>query len=404
MNCNKYFQKGKITILMDGGAGSSGKGRIGSYITENSNNWTFCINTFMPQAGHWVKLDDGRKFFYQTFNSCAYNHNKFEKMYLASGCVIELAAFIRELEENNIPRNKIGISPCATVLQDIDSQFERGEVDLDGNRLKELSDGTMAKGSTAHGCGAAVARKALRKGNTLYAKDVPELKEFICNVEQEVMERLDRGESGWGELAQGYQLSLNHPYFLGYTTSRDVTTSRFMADCFLPTKYAGPVIINLRSYPIRISNKKYIAEDGKHLIWEDVKNGVPHTVKEYNSGPWYQDQKEVDWDFVTKESGSPTEIIEMTSVTKLPRRVATFSRLNVTDAIKHNDTGNGVYLSLNFCDYVDSDIADARSSDELSPKFLAWVNDNFSEEERNMLHFIGTGPKTESTVYFENGI
>ena len=84
-SCNYLFSPGKLTTIMDGGAGSSGKGKIGSYIAENADNWQFCCNTFMPQAGHWVVLDDGRTFFYQTLNPCAYDHERFERMYIGPG-------------------------------------------------------------------------------------------------------------------------------------------------------------------------------------------------------------------------------------------------------------------------------------------------------------------------------
>ena len=99
---NFCFEPGKLTVLLDVTYGSSAKGKLASFITEHATNWDFCCNAFMPNAGHWVKLDDGREFFYQTFNSCAYNHEKFEKMYIGPGAVIELPAFWKELEKNII--------------------------------------------------------------------------------------------------------------------------------------------------------------------------------------------------------------------------------------------------------------------------------------------------------------
>src|ERR1022692_4924281 len=105
------FSPGKLTITLDGGAGSSGKGKLGSFLCEHANNWQFACNTFTPQAAHWVRLDDGRSLLYQTFNSCAYLSDKYEKLYIAPGATIDLLAFRREVEESRIPRKKIGISP-----------------------------------------------------------------------------------------------------------------------------------------------------------------------------------------------------------------------------------------------------------------------------------------------------
>jgi hypothetical protein len=114
-NTNFVFSSGKLTVALDGGAGSSGKGKLGSFLCEHANNWQFACNTFMPQAGHWVMLDDGREFFYQTFNSCAYLANRYEKLYIGPGATIELPAFWKEIEKNSIPHHKIGISPLSAA-------------------------------------------------------------------------------------------------------------------------------------------------------------------------------------------------------------------------------------------------------------------------------------------------
>ena len=63
---NFFFNPGKLSFILDAGAGSSGKGVIGSYVCENADNFTFACNAFMPQAGHWVKTDNGKTYFYQT--------------------------------------------------------------------------------------------------------------------------------------------------------------------------------------------------------------------------------------------------------------------------------------------------------------------------------------------------
>lgn len=396
------FNPGKLTTILDASAGSSGKGKIGSFITEHADNWQFCCNTFMPQAGHWVKLDDGREFFYQTLNSCAYMHERYEKMYLGPGCAIELPAFFREMEENGVPSSKLGISPIAAILQDIDAQFERGEVTLDGDQLKEKNLGTMKSGSTCHGVGACKARKILRRPNVKLARDVPELKEFLCDVPSEIMTRLDQGQAGLLEIAQGFQLSYGLSQFYPYCTSRNCTVSAGLDDMMLPPKYAGNVILNLRTYPIRINNKKYIGEDGHHLTWEEIESGVPHEVKVFNSGPGYEDQREISWEEITKISGSPNQIMEMTSVTKLPRRVFTFSRGNLDQAIRFNDSGGKVYISVNFANYVDYQMAGKRQYSGISEKFAEWLEENISpvcaNNDNAEVRFIGTGALTDDTI------
>jgi adenylosuccinate synthase len=401
-NTNFCFTPGKLTTCLDASSGSSGKGKIGSFITHHANNWDFAVNTFFPQAGHWCKLANGQKWFYQTFNSCAYQTDRYDALYIAPGAMIELPALWREIKENNIPYNKIKISPVAAILQDIDAKFEKGIVDFDGKNLEVRVDGTMKKGTTAHGCGACRARRVLRRPEALYAKDIPELKEFLCDTPREIMNRLDKNYSGLLEVAQGFQLSYLLPEFHGYTTSRNCTVMAGMDDAMLPVHYAGNVIINCRTYPIRINNKKFISkEDGHHLIWAEVQAGVPHEVYEGNSGPGYPDQKEISWEELTERSGSKIPIMECTSVTKLPRRCFTFSNQNLTDAIKFNRANGEVFLSINFMNYVDLEIAGMNGYKRLSDlptKSQIWINSNLTSEQQRMLKFIGTGENLEDQI------
>lgn len=397
-NTNSLFTPGKLTTVMDGGAGSSGKGKLGAFITENANNWQFACNTFMPQAGHWVRNDDGGKYFYQTFNSCAYQKN-YEKLYIGPGSIIELPAFWREIEESNIPLNKIGIHPVVAVLQDIDAKFERGEVDLDGNKI-DLGVGTMKHGSTCHGVGAARARRILRRPNTLLARDIPELKPFLCDTAEEIMNRLDKGQSGLLEVAQGFQLSYCLDRFYPYCTSRNCTVMAGLDDLMVPPKYAGDVILNFRTFPIRIANDKYVGEDGHHLTWEEIQSGVPHTVFKGSSGPGYPDQVEISWDDVTKISKSPEKIVELTSVTKMPRRVFTFSRNNLLEAIKYNDTGHKIHISINFANYVDHKMNGLRGPmNMMTEDFKKWILEFVDMPHNAELSFIGTGAKTNEMLF-----
>lgn len=407
-HCNQYFDRGRLTTIYDVGFGSSGKGKLGSYIMENADLPTFALNTFAPQAGHWVKLDNGDSYFYQTLNSCAYLHDKLDKLYIGPGAMIELPALLREIKENGVPASKLGISPIVPILDPvIDGGFEQGLLGFDGQPLRDeegniivdVGLGTAKFGSTGHGVGSCNARRVLRRPSLRLARDVPELMKYLCDVPREVSERLDAGESGLLELAQGFGLSMMHADFYPATTSRNTTVAQGLSDSMLAPKYAGQVIGNLRTFPIRISSNKYVAlDDGRHLTWAEVEGGVPHRVFEGTSGHWYPDQTELSWEQLTIDSGSPQPLMEMTSVTKLPRRVATFSQLNVADAIRHNDTGHAHHLSVNFANYVDHAMTDVRSAEAITDKFVEWSYDNLGEYV-GRVRFIGTGANTESTIH-----
>jgi adenylosuccinate synthase len=419
MNTNEFFTPGKLSTILDAQAGSSGKGVIGSFVCAHADNWQFACNAFSAQAGHWVKLDDKRGFFYQTFNSCAYDPDKYEKLYIGADSAIELPALFREKEENNIPSKKIGLSPLATIIQDRDMAFERGEVDFDGNSSKG-HDGTMKTGSTCHGVGAARARRMLRRKEVVLAKDLPILKEFICDVPGEIMDRLDAGQAGLMEIAQGFQLSLLGPFY-PHVTSRNVTVSAGLDGLMLPPKYAGNVLLNMRTFPIRINSFKFLdPATGKHLTWAQVqeyeKAGKKYTKYEGNSGSWYSDQQETTWEQITKDSQSPTPIMEITSVTKLPRRVATFSKENLRQAIRYNrpPEGHNIYLSVNFMNYIDASMAGVRESDKsnrlddtclLTDKCEDWLAENIDpitdEHGDVILRYLGTGPYTDDKIVID---
>jgi len=408
---NKVFEPGKLTICMDASAGSSGKGKVASFMCEYADNWQFCCNAFSAQAGHWVRFP-GKAYFYQTLNSCAYL-DQYEKMYIGPGSSIELKAFFREIEENNIKPKRLGMHPLATIIQDKDSAFERGEVDFDGKPTKH--EGTMKAGSTCHGVGACRARRVLRRDDVLIAKNIESLKEFICDTSEEIMARLDRGQSGLLEIAQGFQLSLMGPMY-PHCTSRNVTVAAGFDDMMLPVRYAGNVVLNCRTFPIRINSNKYLDESGKHLTWEETQRynqtGRKVTIYHGDSGPGYGDQREISWDDVTKSSGSPIPIIEMTSVTKLPRRVFTFSKENLIQAIRYNSTLGKTFISVNFANYVDYEMTGKHGrltgslmrphqNNIVTNKFAMWADENIIpvlRETKAELIYVGTGAQLDEMI------
>lgn len=271
---NSFFIDGKLSVLLDGGAGSSGKGKMAAYLVKNSHKVNFVCNTFFPQASHsTVEVEDGKEVerIYKQLNSCAHFHDKFDKMYIGQGSVIDVKALLKEIEMTGLPTSKLGISPVATILQDIDTGFEEGKLDFDGNETAEMHSGTIKYGSTCSGVGAAKARRVLRRPNVMLARDVEELKPYLCNVSEEIMKRLSDGHSGLLEIAQGFQLSYGLSQFYPYTTSRNCTVASGFDDMMLPVHYLGNVCINFRTYPIRIHSYKYITipEEAENWIAGD---------------------------------------------------------------------------------------------------------------------------------------
>ena len=127
---NFVFKPGQMTVVMDGGAGSSGKGKIADFVGQYADNWQFCCNGFMSNAAHWVILQDGTKYLYQSLNSVAHLKDKYEKMYICGGAVTEIEPLLREIKEHGLSPDKLGIHPLTAIVQQKDIDYEAGRCDF----------------------------------------------------------------------------------------------------------------------------------------------------------------------------------------------------------------------------------------------------------------------------------
>ena len=132
------------------------------------------------------------------------------------------------------------------------------------------------------------------------------------------------------EVPQGFSLSVNHGFY-PYTTSRNVTVAAALNDLGVHPSYLGSVHMSLRTYPIRVGN---IVVDGQEIG---------------NSGPFYPDSVELQWEDLGQTP-------ERTTVTQRIRRIATFSLIQYKAALRVNKPD---FVFLNFANYY-KDEADAR--------------------------------------------
>lgn len=408
---NRVFKKGLLTITMDGGWGSSGKGSLASYLWQNhkEDHTTFAVNAYMSNAGHTLIEDDGTEVLYQCLNSIAHLAGSYEKIYIGPGAAFSKNEILGEIKLLSMTKDTLGIHPLAAIVTDKDINYERGTHDFEGNPTKVHDSANIRLGSTLHGVGSARARRILRRDDVVLAKDIPELADFMCDVPSEVTARLRRGESGLMEIAQGYTLSVFSKWY-PKTTSRNCTVAAALDDNMIPVKFAGPLAINYRTLPIRVNNNKYVrVSDNKFLTWPEWETTPENDRKVMvgDSGGVYDDQEELTWDEVSEMAG--TKIFEITSISKLPRRVFTFSKKLLEESILANDTGHEVYISINFMNYIDSSVAGARTIESVTtPAVSAWLKNNvlpviegLSEQGHITVGamILGTGPKTMDRVY-----
>jgi adenylosuccinate synthase len=311
----------QVDMILDFQYGSTGKGLIAGYLAKREKYDTV-VCAFATNAGH-TYIDKSRDMHVMTqqLPTAAIASPTVKNVLIGPGALIHAGTLMDEIAKYShwLEGKQIMIHPHAAIVEDYHATQE--------------SDWGMTKiGSTTKGVGAAAVERIKRRPNS--AANVAKFRlvdhwlgTYVC-TEQEYREVLDASENVLVEGAQGYSLSMYHGQY-PYTTSRDVTPWQVAADCGLPYKWASyiRVIGTMRTYPIRVSNR-----DG-------------------SSGPHYPDQREIAWQDIGIKP-------ELTTVTKLPRRIFTFSQQQATEAAFHCGGYWATRIFLNFANYCDPDQVD----------------------------------------------
>ncbi len=151
------------------------------------------------------------------------------------------------------------------------------------------------------------------------------------------------------------------------------------------------VILNLRTYPIRINNVS--AADHKTIC--------------YTGNYW--DAKEITWNDVAIRAGwTPEEFTDRydyalkTSVTNKIRRVFEFpvERMKYVDALNGGLLDDTLLYSLNFINFIDKEVEGTSSVEKVcTDKVVAWLqNTLFKAIDKSRLKWIRTGPKHSQIV------
>ena len=311
----------RIDMILDLQYGSTGKGLIAGWLAKRMKYDT-AICAFATNAGHtYIDNERGLSVMTQQLPT-AITSPTVKNILLGPGSAISAEVLLSEMQRYNrwIAGKRIMIHPHAAVVEEEHANFE-------------LRDGRTNMGSTAKGVGEAYIERIRRDtANANVAavrwRDHPVLKDLVVTIE-EYEAALMAAENVIIEGAQGFSLSIYHGQY-PYTTSRDVTPWQIAADCGLPFRWASRinVIGTLRTYPIRVNNRTG------------------------SSGPCYPDQVEIEWESI----GIPAET---TTVTKLPRRIFTFSETQFKHAMLHCAHYWQTQIFLNFANYMTPPEVDA---------------------------------------------
>jgi adenylosuccinate synthase len=315
----------KIVMIQGLQFGSEAKGSIAAGVAKDWKPDT-TVTAWGPNAGHTVR--DGDFKFVSSMLATGSLYPDVHTVLIGPGSVVDFKKLTAEVLEagERLRGKRILIHPQAAYLKP-------------GNAEKEAST-LLRIGSTMKGTMEAVYDKMRRveiatvggvlvslRDELLEAAEKVEL--FVSFNEDKYDKAVDDSERMLIEGAQGFSLGI-HGQFYPYCTSRDVSTVQTLADCRIPYP-AGPqeqmaIIGVLRTYPIRVANRM-----GEH-------------GQKYTSGGIYEDQVELDWQ---KDLGREPEL---TTVTKLPRRVFSFSYEQIRQAVR---IVRPTQLALTFCDYLE---------------------------------------------------
>lgn len=300
-----------VDMVVDFQYGSTGKGLLAGYLAK-IGYYDTAICAFAPNAGHrYVDASRGIDMVTQQLPTAICSPTV-RTILIGPGALIDIDTLHDEIGryDHLIGDKRIMIHPHAAIVTPEHVHVEK-------------SGGMSNIGSTTKGVGAAMAERIARNPeNNNTAKNYKHLLGgYLCTA-NEYRVALETAENVIIEGAQGFSLSMYHGFY-PYTTSRDVTPWQIAADCGIPFKWTPYINIcgTLRTFPIRVNNR----------------TGT--------SGPCYADQKEISWEDI----GVPAEL---TTVTKLPRRVFTFSDQQLREALWHCGSYWKTNLFLNFANYL----------------------------------------------------
>lgn len=305
-------------LIIDGQYGSTGKGLFAGYLAQHHQPDTLAMAP-SPNAGH--TLVDGDLTLIHKMLPLGVQSPNLRTIVLGPGSIIDIERLIHEID--NLRERKV----IDTVQVDI--LIHRNAVYVTPEHRAAEAHGGTAPGSTRQGTGAAQVdrvRRAPGNNNTigaLYDSDPQHdlfWRAFVVDTPklQQVYDKSNRVQV---EGCQGYSLSVYHGAY-PYVTCRDVTTAQLLADCGVPMPSMRSVHVygTFRTYPIRVANRP---ESGE---W---------------SGPTHPDSQEIAF----ADLGMPQEL---TTVTKLPRRIFTFSQQQAIEACIQNRIDSAF---LNFAQY-----------------------------------------------------
>lgn len=307
-----FFKSGPgAYFLVDGQYGSTGKGLLADYLSDTEGHMVDAVTSNAgPNSGHTSYHGDEKVVLKQLPTLAVMEKLRNPDtgdipIYLSAGAIINPLILNAEVEKYGV---QVFLDGSATVI-------------TDGDVIMEGSGSIQQVAGTRQGVGAALARKVLRDPSAVARSYPPET--WHPNIQVVEGYQLDASKATvFMEISQGFSLGLNSRFY-PKVTSRECTVAQGCADARIAPQLVKGVAMVIRTYPIRVAN-----HEG------------------FSSGGHYEDQQEINWSDIGIEP-------ELTTVTKRPRRIFTFSRRQYIDALIAN---RPTLVFCNFMNYLPEEV------------------------------------------------
>lgn len=330
LRLNGEQDTGYVDVIIGGQYGSEGKGQIAWYLADD---YDLLVRVGGPNAGH--KVYEQPKPYTHHLLPSGTRRNTNAKLLIGPGAVLNVDVLRQEIADCQVEVGRLYIDTQAMIIEEGDIQKE--------NDLKEDI------GSTGQGVGAATSRRIMGRGKGVrLAKDIPELKPYICSAIDILHSTFQANGRVCLEGTQGTGLSIFHGEY-PYVTSRDTTVSGCIAEAGISPARVRRVVMVCRTHPIRVESPA----DG-------------------TSGPMSQ---EIDFQTIAARSGIEIEELEKTertSTTNRSRRIGEFDWALLRKASLLNAPTD---VALTFTDYLDGRNRDAMRFEQLTPETIQFVQE-----------------------------
>ncbi len=307
-------------MILDLQFGSTGKGLLAGYLA-NLHHPDVVVTAWGPNAGHTYIDEGGRKYVHRMLANGVVSP-ALKRVLIGPGSVIDAQLLLSEVES------------CADLLAGKEIIIHPGAAMVLPSHVEIEERSMVGIGSTMKGTGEAMIDRIKRRPNhqstvawtfpTSVMHKIASMGVNITISSYAYRKAITTASVIQIEGAQGYSLSMYHGFY-PYCTARDVTPAQVLADCAIPYGIKPKVYGTLRTFPIRVADR-----------YDDKGTKIG------TSGPCYDDQKELDWSEVGVEP-------ELTTVTQLPRRVFSFSHMQLSEAVTQCGPAK---LFLNFANYM----------------------------------------------------